>query len=73
VKWVMGTASPYNNTIPLTGGAPSMNCSKRARPMLIVSGGRPVYLTTGAGYGDGTASTGRDHTFTSMQQIQPGE
>lgn len=62
-EWTLSSVAPYNTTIPLTGGG-TLECGKRARPMLLVVGGRPRYLTTGASYSPHT-----DHTFTTLQPI----
>ena len=61
--WRSSPIAPYNNTIVLKGGT-TMECGMRARPMLLIEGGRPKYLSTGASYAGGD-----DHTFTSMQEI----
>ena len=61
--WQTSPVAPYNDTIALKGGG-SIQCGKRARPMLLIENGRPKYLSTGASY----AGT-HDHTFTSMQEI----
>ena len=64
-SWTISGEAPYNTSIPLVGGG-THECGKRARPMLLVENGVPLYLSTGASYGRGS-----DHTFTSMQRIQP--
>ena len=69
LRWRTSPVAPYTDTIALEGGR-SYTCGKRARPMLIVEGGRPRYLSTGASYAE--AEHGGDHTFTTMQQVRGG-
>jgi len=59
--WHFSGTPPYNDTIPTAGGA--QNCGKRARPSLVLKGGKPAYLLTGCGLGGG------DRTRTTVQPI----
>ena len=61
--WATSPVPPYNNTIAFRDGGVHQ-CGKRARPMLLVEGGRPRYLSTGATY-----EAHSDHTFTTMQEV----
>ena len=67
VTWRTSPVAPYTNIIPLDDGT-NYTCGKRARPMLLVEGGGPRYLSTGASYAK--AEGGGDHTFTTMQAVR---
>eukprot|EP01063_Lacrimia_lanifica_P028813 TRINITY_DN427_c0_g1_i1.p1 TRINITY_DN427_c0_g1~~TRINITY_DN427_c0_g1_i1.p1 ORF type:complete len:346 (+),score=72.24 TRINITY_DN427_c0_g1_i1:62-1039(+) len=66
--WTMGYRPPYTDEIELMDGS-SFVCSKRARPMLVLSeDGLPEYLLTGCGVKkDG--GVGKDRTRTTVQPI----
>ena len=68
LAWRMSRVPPYGDTLALVGGG-EYQCQKRARPMLLVEGGRPRYLSTGAGYAKADGNGKADHTFTTMQEV----
>jgi hypothetical protein len=70
LAWRMSRVPPYGDTLALVGGG-QYQCQKRARPMLLVEGGRPRSLSTGAGYAtaDGNGTGTADHTVTTMQEV----